>query len=150
MILFNERRKMVGQGSDIPFYTIGPRGFSYGSEWSSFSPYIQDNPLRGISFGFNLILPSNSHYIITAQSNVNDLYFSLQFFSYDQLDKVSREEYLGPVYLTSSWQKDRYEFTLPDPVRPAIAGVKINLARGINKNIAVDSSIAPRFTIWRI
>lgn len=150
MNIINERRK-AAQSSDTsrPYYSLASRKFTFGAKDSQYSPYIQQDPTRAIYRYFDLLLPSNSSYVIISDAAVDDMYYALQFFSHAQLEAFNQGRPLGIPYYDTGWKQGRYSFNLPLSHRPDIAGMRIILARGINKASVVDSSMSPSFQIWR-
>lgn len=132
-------------------YLIRINDITYGYSNNNSAPptYISQNSARGIYAPFDLLVGAGT-YQVKVTSNSDDMYFLLQFFSNDQLRKVQNGEYLGSIYSTTGWRKDSYQFSLPITGQEDIAGFRILIAKGANKDEVVDSSLNPRIEIRKV
>ena len=146
------RRELLAQTIDTNLlYLIKVYDITYGYSNNNSAPptYISQNNARGIYAPFNILVDAGT-YQVNVTSDADDMYFLLQFFSNDQLQKVQNGEYLGSVYSTTGWRKDSYQFSLPISGQEDIAGFRILIAKGANKNQVVDSSLNPRIEIRKV
>lgn len=146
------RRELMGNCDETLLYVIRPNDITYGYSNNNAAPpdYISANSNRGIYAPFDILLPNYERYIITASAATNDLYFTVQFFTHKQLEKVQDGEYLGAVYFTSGWRNGSYQFNLPILGNEEVAGCRIVIAKGSHQDQVVDSSLSPSFEIRRV
>lgn len=149
----NRRRDLVAQSSknqDGLLYVIRTNDITYQCTSNGFTPpdYIAANDVRGVYAKFDLLVPEPGQYTITATSNSDEMYFELQFFSYDQLALVNEEKIIGNAYAYTGWRQGQYTFRIWD--NDNVAGLRIVIAKGANKDQVVTSAMYPRFEIRKV
>lgn len=148
------RRNLLAQSNneDKPLYIIRGNEISYGYTYYGYTypNYTTPNDKRAIYVPFDVLLPEAGHYSVTVTSVEPDLYFTVQFFSYAQLDQIAQQQSIGSVYSSSGWRQNTYSFYLPISGQDDIAGFRILFGKGSTQSDVIDSSINPTVEVRRI